>query len=104
VQPGEGALKRALIIGLALAGGRVLFGAFIAAMAALAPESHMLVVMDLPTIAVYTLFATFAPVTITDAFDVMFHTIGVATWFIVGFGIGLLVGLSRPLAPPDASA
>lgn len=79
-----------LTLGLATAGMRLLVGALVAAVAAFYPESHLLVIADLPTIAIYAALAFSGhELPLSGAFDLRFLVIGMTSWFLLGVLLSL---------------
>ena len=81
------------LLGLSLAALRLTLGLLLIWMARSSPESHMLVLADVPSLAVTFIVAALTgwPSSISDAADVSFFAIALITWFSVGFFTGSFV-------------
>lgn len=81
---------------LLAAGVRLLLGTGLAAFATLSPEAHLLVITDLPTLALYGILSLVKiELPISGAFDLRFLFAGIVTWFCGGLLLALLLGRVR---------
>jgi len=73
-------------------GIRLLAGILLVLMYFQSHEVGVLVLLDLPTIALYAgLEQLFGPIGIADVFDVRYWTLGLVVWALLGVSVGYVV-------------
>jgi hypothetical protein len=89
-------LTGALAAGGVAAGARLVAWGALALAAALAPEAHMLTLLDVPTLAVYWFVSQLGTgLHVKDAYDVGFALSGMLTWFVLGMCSFAIYDLTR---------
>ena len=79
-------VRRAIVVGLIFGLARIGAGGVMILLNTWSSESALVVILDVPTLGAYWVlqWLTGTAMGITDAFDVRYHLIGVATWFSLG--------------------
>jgi hypothetical protein len=86
----------AIIAGCTMFIVRIVIGLLIMGLDRLTHESDMLLLCDLPTIAVYFVLAKVGhPHDIANAYDLTFFATGAVVWLVLGFIVGWVTSLLR---------
>lgn len=73
---------------------RMVFGGALMLLSRASTEASLLVIADVPTLAIYWLLQKFGMnSTIRDSFDAHFFVIGAITWAVLGYVLGYVIVL-----------